>query len=196
MAESQKKLDSSAIRKKEEKDTKKGRKCSPLYTTSLAACARVFIYLWLILSACGGKNSVSPSPSLPANVPTEASFLTLPVVSTPTPTCNDRLVFLEDVTIPDNSTVAAGSRLDKQWLVLNAGSCNWDSRYRLRLINGDAMRASLEQALFPARAGMQATLRMEFTAPLEPGKYISEWQAFDARGIAFGESFFIKVIVE
>jgi len=86
--------------------------------------------------------------------------------------------------------------MDKQWLVLNAGSCNWDSRYRLRLINGDAMRASLEQALFPARAGMQATLRMEFTAPLEPGKYFSEWQAFDARGIAFGESFFIKVIVQ
>jgi hypothetical protein len=103
---------------------------------------------------------------------------------------------LEDVTIPDNSIVAPGSTLDKQWLVQNSGSCNWDNHYRLRLINGDTLGASPEQALFPARAGMQATLHTVFTAPLEAGDYISEWQAFDAKGIPFGESFFIKITVQ
>jgi hypothetical protein len=100
------------------------------------------------------------------------------------------------VTIPDYSIVAPGSTLDKQWLVQNSGSCNWDNRYRLRLIEGDALGASPEQALFPARAGLQATLRIVFTAPPEAGEYLSEWQAFDAQGIPFGESFFIKIVVQ
>jgi hypothetical protein len=85
--------------------------------------------------------------------------------------------------------------LDKQWLVQNSGTCNWDSRYRLRLVGGDAMSASLEQALYPARTGMQATLRIIFTATSQPGEYLSEWQAFDPQGIPFGETFFIKIIV-
>jgi hypothetical protein len=100
------------------------------------------------------------------------------------------------VTIPDGTVVAHGSTLDKQWLVQNSGDCNWDSRYRLRLISGDALGAASEQALYPARAGTQATLRILFTAPQEAGAYVSEWQAFDANGIPFGESFFMKIEVQ
>jgi hypothetical protein len=106
------------------------------------------------------------------------------------------LAFLDDATIPDYSIVAPGSALDKQWLVQNSGSCNWDSRYRLRLVGGVALGASLEQALYPARAGMQATLQIFFTTPMETGEYYSEWQAFDAKGIPFGEVFFIKIVVQ
>ena len=108
----------------------------------------------------------------------------------------DGLAFMEDVTFPDYSIVAPGSTLDKQWLVQNSGSCNWDNRYRLRLISGAALGASIEQAIFPARAGMQANLQIIFTAPTEAGEYTSEWQAFDENGIPFGESFFIKIIVQ
>jgi next-to-BRCA1 protein 1 len=106
------------------------------------------------------------------------------------------LLFLEDVTIPDYSPVSPGSTLDKQWLVQNSGSCNWGSRYRLRLISGDALGAPGEQALYPARAGMQALIRIHFTAPLEPGSYYGEWQAFDPNGLPFGESFAIRINVQ
>jgi hypothetical protein len=92
--------------------------------------------------------------------------------------------------------MAPGTKLDKQWLVQNNGDCNWDTRYRLRLISGDALGASAEQALYPARAGTQATLRILFTAPQVTGEYISEWQAYNADGIAFGKSFFIKIEVQ
>jgi len=100
------------------------------------------------------------------------------------------------VTIPDGTVVAPGSILDKQWLVQNSGDCNWDTHYRLRFISGDALGAATEQALYPARAGTQATLRILFTAPQETGAYISEWQAFNTNGISFGESFFIKIEVQ
>ena len=92
--------------------------------------------------------------------------------------------------------VAPGSLLDKQWLVQNSGDCNWDSRYRLRLISGDALGAATEQALYPARAGTQAAIRMLFTAPQDSGVYVSEWQAFDPNGVPFGKSFYIKIEVQ
>ncbi len=156
----------------------------------------IFVCILLLLSACGGNSTALPTPSLPAIVPTETFFSPPPIVATPTPDCMDGLTFVDDVTIPDYSIVAPGSTLDKQWLVQNSGSCNWASPYRLRLVGGAALGASPEQALYPARAGMQATLRIVFTAPLEAGEYTSEWQAFDAQGIPFGESFFIKVVVQ
>jgi hypothetical protein len=86
--------------------------------------------------------------------------------------------------------------MDKRWLVQNSGSCNWEYRYRLRFINGDALDATLEQALFPARAGMQATLQILFLVPMETGEYISEWQAFDPNGIPFGDPFFMKITLQ
>ena len=92
--------------------------------------------------------------------------------------------------------MAPGSSLDKQWLVQNNGTCNWDARYRLRLVSGDPLGAATEMALFPARAGTQATLRILFTAPQPDGEYVSEWQAFDASGVPFGESFVIKIVVQ
>lgn len=157
--------------------------------------------LWtLILCACAGQPAiptvVSLPPTSPIVMPLLPSSSAIPAIPTPTPPCADGLSFLDDVTIPDYTVVAPGSSLDKQWLVQNSDSCNWDSRYRLRLISGDPLGASTEQALYPARAGMQATLRILFTAPLEGGEYVSEWQAYNPQGQAFGETVFIKIIVE
>jgi len=177
-------------------DTEKRRKLISVSTPARAAGASVCVYLWLLLSACGGISTELATPSLPALIPTETLISSFPVVLTPTITCIDGLAFVDDLTIPDYTLVAPGSMLDKQWLVQNSGSCNWDGRYRLRLVGGDALGAFPEQALYPARAGMQATLRIVFTAPLEAGEYFSEWQAFDARGISFGESFLIRIIVQ
>ncbi len=173
------------------------RKLSSVSAPALVAGASFLVYLGFLLSACGGNiTSPSPTPLLPTIIPTETFFSPPPIALTPTPACRDGLSFLEDLTIPDSTVVSPGSSLDKQWLVQNSGSCNWDNRYRLRLVDGDALGASPEQALFPARAGMQATLRILFTAPMDTGEYVSEWQAFDPSGVPFGESFFIKIVVQ
>jgi hypothetical protein len=115
---------------------------------------------------------------------------------TATPPCTDGLAFVEDVTIPDGTVVSPGASVDKQWLVQNNGTCNWDSRYRLRFAGGLEMGAAGEQALFPARAGNQATIRIVFTAPGEPGTYTTAWQAFNADGISFGDPVFMEIIVQ
>jgi len=155
-----------------------------------------FIFLCLLLSACEGNSTALSTPSLPVLYPTETLLLLFPVGPTPTMICIDGLSFLDDLTIPDYSIVEPGSTLDKQWLIQNSGSCNWNSLYRLLLVDGNALGASPEQALYPARTGTQATLRIVFTAPLQAGEYFSEWQAFDSKGNPFGESFLIRIIVK
>jgi hypothetical protein len=122
----------------------------------------------------------------------------IPVLTTPTPIppCTDGLTYIQDLTVPDNTVVAPGQAIDKQWLVTNSGSCNWDARYRLKLVGGDPLGAATQQALYPARAGAQVTLRLLFAAPQAPGTYQSAWQAAGPDGSAFGDAVYIQIIVQ
>lgn len=117
------------------------------------------------------------------------------ILPTPTLQCNASLSFLEDLTIPDGMVVQPGDRLDKRWLVENSGTCNWDRNYGLILISGPRMGAPREQALYPARSGSTAVIRILFTTPDEPGVYRSAWQARDPHGEVFGDPFFIEIVV-
>jgi hypothetical protein len=141
----------------------------------------------------------APTQILSTTTPVPAIYTAVPTSTiTATPTegpCSNNLEFVQDVTIPDGTTVSVGSRIDKQWLVNNNGTCNWDSTYRLKWIGGDPLGANQEQILYPARAGTQATLRILFTAPAVAGTYESAWQVYGPDGIAFGDPIFIKIVV-
>jgi hypothetical protein len=128
-----------------------------------------------------------------ASTATSASPTTAPALPV---NCTNSLVYLEDITIPDGSPASLGEVLDKQWKVENAGTCNWDSSYRIKLIAGPPLEAPSEQALYPARSGSQATIRIIFTAPDEAGRYRSAWQAYDPQGAPFGDPIFIEFVVE
>jgi hypothetical protein len=163
----------------------------------------------LLLAACGslGQTPAMPAPTVQSYVPptqdpavfqlqeTETARLTAVSLPSPTPTCNNDLLFVDDISIPDGSVVAPGKRLDKRWKVENAGSCNWDVEYEVRLIAGPDMGATSPQALFPALSGTEVEIRMLFKVPEEPGSYRSAWQAFDPQGNPFGETFFIDIVV-
>ena len=130
-----------------------------------------------------------PSPTFTEVVPTAD------LRPTSTPACKNNLRFLEDVTIPDGTRLNPDELVDKRWKVENPGSCNWDERYRLRLISGPSLGASTEQALYPARSGAQAIVRILFTAPHLPGTYRSAWQAFSPQGETFGDTIYIEIAV-
>ncbi len=120
----------------------------------------------------------------------------LPLLPTATIQCKDSLAFLKDITIPDGTVVAPDSTLDKRWEIENNGNCNWGQDYRVRLIAGTELGAQKEQALYPARSGSRAVIRMVFKAPAEPGTYRSAWQAYNPQGEPFGDPFFIEIKVE
>lgn len=134
-----------------------------------------------------------PAPLFPQSP--EPPDETESILPSPTPLCVNDLTFLEDLTIPDGAVVQPGDELDKRWLVENSGTCNWDRDYGLVLIGGPDMGAAQHQALFPARSGARAVIRIIFTAPEEPGVYRSAWQARDPSGELFGDPFFIEIVV-
>jgi hypothetical protein len=134
-------------------------------------------------------------------IPTQAA--TVQNIEIPLPTilptidqsdCVNNLSFVEDITIPDNSFAAFGSSIDKQWLIENSGTCNWNSAYRLRHTGGAVLGAPEEIALFPARSGTQVTIQIIFTAPFEEGIYESAWQAFDPNGLPFGDPIYMRIL--
>lgn len=162
--------------------------------------------------ACSPAPTATPfrPPTLPAPL-IEPTLIIRPtkeivvVQSTPLPTifptlsaeqCSDNLTFIQDLTIPDNSFITLGARIDKQWLVENSGTCNWNSAYRLRHIGGAVLDAAEEIALYPARAGTQVTIQILFTAPFTDGVYESAWQAHDPEGTPFGDPIYMSVVVQ
>ena len=181
-------------------------------TPGLNLLAVIIILIAAVASSCSSSPTATPFrppvaqtqpdialETLAAQPVTPLVFETptfiIPPLASPTP-CTNNLTYLQDLTIPDNTEVSPGSQVDKQWLVQNTGNCNWNSSYRLKWISGDALGATIDQALYPARAGTQATIRIVFTAPSSAGSYESEWQAYDSNGNAFGDSFFIRIVVQ
>jgi len=162
--------------------------------------ARVCVLALLILSACTPANQAPSIPFLPPTQPpptVPAATSTPPQAQpTPLPLCQDNLTYVQDLTIPDGSVVAPNTAMDKRWQVENSGSCNWDKGYHLKLTGGNALGATEDQALYPARSHSQAEIRIEFTAPAESGSYRSSWQAFTPDGKSFGDPIFIDIVVQ
>ena len=164
----------------------------------------VFLLLAGLCAGCAAPGSPSTTgkapgayrpPTLVASVTALSPASLPPLRLTPTALCTAQLTFQKDLTIPDDTEVAPGASLVKQWVVRNSGTCNWDNRYRIRQIGGSEMGVAKELALYPARSGSEATLQIEFIAPTPPGTYRSAWQAYTPIGEAFGDPFFIEIVV-
>jgi hypothetical protein len=165
---------------------------------SLVGCVILIVFS---LSACLRSSSTSTQTSgsfLPPTVIPSAT--SLPPTDVPKPTkpanCTNALTYMEDITIPDGTEVQPGQELDKRWQVRNNGTCDWDDKYTLKLIAGGAMGSPDTQALYPARSGSAAVIRVVLKAPTEPATYRSAWQAFDGNDTAFGDPVYIEIIVK
>ena len=174
----------------------------------------LLIILWTLISATACSPAPAVTPFIPPTAqalliepgliitPTQNIILVqttpLPTIVIPTATvspkdCINNLTYITDLTIPDGTSIAYGATIDKQWLVQNSGTCNWNSEYRLRHVGGAVLGAPEELALYPARSGTQATLQITFTAPFTDGDYESAWQAFDPASLAFGDLIYIRI---
>jgi hypothetical protein len=166
--------------------------CATLWACSPAAPSTPFI------PPTNPSLNIEPAADfVPTPTPQEVQIISL---ATAIPTvdqtnCINNLTFIEDVTVPDNTSFTYGAAIDKQWRVENSGTCNWTSTYRLRQTGGAALGAPEEIALFPARSGTQPIIQITFTAPFENGEYESAWQAFGPNGLAFGDPIYIRILV-
>jgi len=171
----------------------------------------ILIFIVCLASACSPVPAATPFIPPTNQAPLiEPTFIFIPTqtaitqnLEIPIPTilptidqsdCVNNLTFIEDVTIPDNSFTSFGATIDKQWLIENSGTCNWNAGYKLRHTGGAVLGAPEEIALFPARSGTQITIQIIFTAPFEEGIYESAWQAIDPNGLPFGDPIYMRIL--
>ncbi len=159
----------------------------------------VVILVSLSLSACQRSTEQTTTPGFlpPTEIPLPTPTVQV-VASKPTPqvNCTDVLSYMEDITIPDGTVVKPGDDLDKRWQVRNNGTCDWTDEFTLHIIAGDPLGSTDSQALYPARSGSAAVIRMLLKAPQTPGNYRTAWQAYNPQGEPFGDPIYIEIVVE
>ncbi len=111
---------------------------------------------------------------------------TLTKTSTPGAVC-DRATFLADVTIPDGSTLTAGTPFTKTWRIRNDGSCTWTTSYALVFAAGDLLGATpMVNLTSNVAPGQTVEVSVNMTAPTAPGHYRSYWMLRNSSGKRFG----------
>ncbi len=114
----------------------------------------------------------TPTPTL-TQAPTETEMMGV---------C-DQAVFVEDVTIPEESLVEEGEDFVKTWRVTNTGTCTWTTEYSLEFVAGAEMDAPLSVPLATSVVPNETTdLTIIFTAPTAEGTYTGFWALVNADG--------------
>lgn len=140
-------------------------------------------------------NTVPPTNTpLPTNTP-------IPPTATPIPIPCDRASFAKDVTVPDNTEIAAGSTFVKTWRLKNNGTCTWTSGYTIYFYNGDAMSGPATAQLTNGTVPPGSTIDISVTliAPTTTGTYKGNWRLRNAGGTSFGigenadQSFWVQI---
>lgn len=142
--------------------------------------------------------AITPTPT-PSPIPGTPTLTRTPVTPTltrtPGPTwtasptglpCN-RMEFIADVTIPDNTLLDPAEVFVKTWRVKNTGSCRWGADYKLVFDNGEKMDG-VDWLPLPQNVPPNGTvdLSVELKTPLKPGKHSGEWKLQSAAGTRFG----------
>lgn len=166
----------------------------------------ILIGTMLFVQACA-LTSRRPAPDsttapifMAATILPTITLTPLPSATIPVPTnlpvCENNLVYVEDITLPDGSQVSPSQELSKEWLVANKGSCNWTTGYLLKFVFGDDFVTPKEIPLPDAWSGSQTPIKIPFNAPSAPGMYHSEWQAFGPDGQPFGDTIYFEIVVQ
>ena len=103
--------------------------------------------------------------------------------------CVNKVKFVEDITIPDGTVVAAGKPFTKTWKLQNVGTCTWNEKYRFEFIDGNIMDAN-SSIPFPkgtiVRPNETFEISVYMTAPETKGRYQGNWKITTPYGQQFG----------
>ncbi len=131
---------------------------------------------------------IATNTSLPPTSTTQPTNTPIPATPTATPIPCDRGQFVKDVTIPDDTQIAAGTTFVKTWRIQNNGSCTWTSSYALVFYNGDAMSGPASAPITNGTVPPGSTIDISATliAPTTPGTYKGNWRLRNGSGAIFG----------
>ena len=144
------------------------------------------------------KALVLPSTVTPATPNATGTATTATLAATAPPDCKVQAVLLEDVTIPDDTRIAAGETFTKTWRFKNTGTCHWTG-YTINFLAGDRMGAPDSAPIPDTLAGSTVDVSLELTAPTADGSYSGYFtlKGADGESIDVGteKTFWLKIIV-
>ncbi|HSL43566.1 MAG TPA: NBR1-Ig-like domain-containing protein [Anaerolineales bacterium] len=175
----------------------------------------IALFLLLLLTACVQVAGETPTDApvvfvtstlpptqfgltVPTQVPPTASPTSDPLTPSPTPTCRDSAVFVEDVTYPDNTRLDAREKFTKTWKLQNTGSCIWTD-YTITFVSGDKMDAPDSVPVPETEASSTVEISVDLVAPTEDGAYTGNFELRNEAGevvpLGIEETFWVKIVV-
>jgi uncharacterized protein YkwD len=98
-----------------------------------------------------------------------------PTLGTPFPTnpadCTNSASFVADITIPDNTNVAGGTKFTKIWRIANNGTCVWNPTYTVTHYSDETLAAPDSVPLPITYPGQTADISIDLTAPNSTGTH-------------------------
>jgi hypothetical protein len=106
------------------------------------------------------------------------------------------LLYIKDVTVPDNTVMPPGLSFTKTWEVQNSGSCAWAPGFTFSLVGGDAMGGQALKLEQPVQVGSVTQLSVAMVAPAgKTGTVQATWRMADATGAYFGNALTVVILV-
>ena len=134
-----------------------------------------------------------PSTFTPVPPATETPGSETSTPPKPTDPCY-KLLYLEDVTIPDNTRMAEGQTFTKTWKVQNNGGCAWAPGFKFSLVGGEAMGGKTLTISEPVPVGVITELSIDMVAPTDrSGSITGTWQMSGANGTYFGDALTVTI---
>jgi hypothetical protein len=151
-----------------------------------------------------GQNATTGTPAASATLP---PTVTLPPTYTPispptiTPIPCNWAQFVDDVTIPDDQAIQAGSSFVKTWRLKNIGTCTWTSSHQLIFVSGESMGApaSVSMTSGSVPPGGTVDVSVSLTAPSSAGTHVGYFKLKAPDGLIFGignaanGAFYVKI---
>jgi len=119
----------------------------------------------------------------------------LPTADAPTPLCEKSSKYVDDLTVPDDTKIAAGTRFEKRWRVLNDGTCSWGEGYGLAFAEGEQMSGPDRTSVAKTEPEEETDISVTLVAPGKPGKYRGDWKLSAPDGELFGAKLYVQIIV-
>ncbi|KAJ2008411.1 hypothetical protein GGI06_005279, partial [Coemansia sp. S85] len=107
-------------------------------------------------------------------------------------------IFVEDVTIPDGTIMAPGESFVKIWSVANMGDSEWPKDTMLVHVEGEPSIPGNQKTvpIVVSKRYEQVGIAIDLVAPMEPGRYVSQWRLMTSDGQYFGTGLWCTIVVE
>lgn len=150
--------------------------------------------------------TITPIPSFtlePLNIATPTLTFT-PTLAGPTPLPIDpstaygcyNAALVTDVTVPAGSNYKAGASFTKTWRLINTGTCDWTSEFKIAYVGGNLFGSDTTKIRQRVPVGGIADISLNMVAPSGlSGTVVSNWQMATDDGNLFGPVLAVSILL-